>query len=45
MYQRLCRRLPPTVVDVAYVLWRAGLLVLVVVYSDLTLGAFQYVNF
>ena len=45
MYQRLCRHLPRPLVDVGYVLFRAGLILLVVIYSDATLGHFQYVNF
>ncbi len=44
MYQRLCRHLPRPVVDIGYVLWRGGLMVLVAVYSDAALGTFQYMN-
>jgi hypothetical protein len=45
MYERLCRVLPAPLADLAVVVWRAALIVLVVLYSDAVLGQFQYASF
>jgi hypothetical protein len=45
MYERLRRHLPAPVADLAAVIWRATLIVLVVLYSDAVLGQFQYASF
>lgn len=45
MYQRLRRRLPSLLVDLGYVLFRAGIILLIVLCSDATLAKFQYVSF